>query len=51
MFLSNNDTVHTCHKVCYETTLLFYPHVQFADINRFCHIFLYLSFLLYNLVK
>ena len=33
MTLAYDDTIHTGHQICYETTLLFNPPIQFADIN------------------
>ena len=37
MLLSYNHTIHTCYQIGNETALLFYPDIQFTDINRFCH--------------
>ena len=33
MTLPHDDTVHARDKVGHEATFLFYPHVEFADVN------------------
>ena len=37
MFLSYNHFVHAHHQIGDKLALLFYPDVELADVNRFCH--------------
>ena len=48
MFLTYDYSVHTCCQVGHKRALLFYPHVQFADVNVFCHFLYNLMFITFN---
>ncbi|CUQ13696.1 Uncharacterised protein [Segatella copri] len=37
MFLTYDNLIHAHYQISNKLTLLFYPDIQFADINSFCH--------------